>query len=114
MPSVQIGLVSGGQLILSGNPWSGTVGVQGLVIFRWDNAASGNVYIAFSGGMTVNSGGFSTSGGTAHSGLRDGMQLGRGDVYSPPKIAIGPSGSFQVYASPDAAASGNRLFFEIF
>ena len=115
MPSVQIGLVSGGQIVLSGDPWSGTAGYpQGLVVLRWERAASGNVYIALSGNMTVNSGGFSTSGGFAHSGLLDGMQLGPGDVYTIPKLALKTSGTCTIYATPDAAASGNRIFFEVF
>lgn len=114
MPSVRIGVVSGGQIVLSGVPWSGTACPQGLVVLRWERAASGNIYIALSGNMTVNSGGFSTSGGFAHSGLLDGMQLGPGEVYTIPKIGLQTSGTFTVYATPDAAASGNRLYFEIY
>lgn len=114
MPSMQIGLVSGGQIIISGNPWSGHISPQGLITFRWQRAASGNVYVGFSGGLTVNSGGFATSGGFAHSGLLDGMEIGPGDVYSTPRIATGLSGNFSVYATPDAGASGNRMYYEVF
>ena len=117
MPSVLVGLVSGGQRILSGfgGLWSGkALQPVGGVQLRWDRNASGNIYIALSGPMTVNSGGYSVSGGSAHSGLLDGMQIGPGGTYFVPRLGTGLSGFLDVFGAPEAAASGNRLYFEVF
>ena len=114
MPSIQVGLFSGGQILISGNPWSGLPSPAGFILLRWDRAAAGNIYVALSGGMKISSGGTSSSWGFAYSGLLDGMQLGPGDTYSIPKLALTVSGSLTIFGSPDAVASGNRLFYEVF
>lgn len=112
MPSTLIGnpLASGAQQVLSGNIWSGTgVSPQGGVHFQWDINASGSVYLALSGGATLNSGSYFLSGG----GLLDGVQLPPGRSYFMPKLAFKTSGEFNVFARHDPAASGNRLFYEV-
>ena len=114
MPSTILGnpVLSGAQIIVSGNPWSGQVRLpQGGIQLRLAPDASGNAYIGFSGAMTLNSGGMFLSGG----GLLDGMPLGRGDNYFIPRIAFQTSGTYNVYARHDAACSGQaRLYYEIF
>ncbi len=113
MPSILIGnpLASGAQIIVSGNPWSGTiVPITGLQL-RLDKAASGNVYIGLSGGTTMTSGGMFLSGG----GLLDGFLLGPGDAYFIPKGRFQFSGTYNVYARHDVACSGQaRLYYEAF
>lgn len=119
MPSVICTNQSGGQLIFSGNMWSGVFRPQAGVQFKADRVNSGSVYIAMSGNMTVQSGGFPLSGGL-YSGALDGMQLGPGDAYWLPAIAFankgGPtSGTPNIYAATDAGASGQaRLYVDAF
>lgn len=114
MPSTLLGnpLASGAQIIVSGNPWSGqNPRPQGGIQLRLSPTASGNAYVGLSGGMTVTSGGMFLSGG----GLLDGMVMAAGDSYWIPRIGTGQSGSYNVYAQVDAAASGQaRLHYEIF
>lgn len=125
MPSVLVGglATSGVTLVLSGSVSSGRImnrawpntGIQ----FRFDPiAGSGAVcFVGLSGGMTVNSGalgqGGSLSGGCL-SGMLDAMPLGAGDSYFVPRDAIPISGIFNVFAFPNGAASGQRLYFEVF
>ena len=116
---MRVGNRSGGQPIISGFPWGSgpnlkvhfpRTGVQ----LRWSANASGYCYIGLSGGMTVNSGGVLQS-GTDWVGVRDGMQLVPGDAYFVPRIGTGRSGLLEIFATCDAAASGQgRLYFEIY
>ena len=107
-------ILSGPQQIIIANPWSGGNPVPtGGIQFLWDRNATGNVYIGLSGNMTVNSGCMFLSGGP-NSGLSDGMQVAPGIPYFIPKQAFPFSGTFNVYAVPDATASGNRLYFQTF
>jgi len=111
MPSYLIGNRSGGDLLVSGNPWSGQIRPQGGVQLRLDKNASGTAYVAFSGGMTVTSGSVWLSGG----GLMDGSPLYPGDALFVPRIATGASGSFSLYVMADAAASGQaRLYYDVY
>lgn len=108
MPSMIIGNKSGGDLLISGNPWSGTT--RTVTELRWPAYASGHAYVALSGNMTVNSGGYSNS-GTA--GLMDGRCLAPGGVMLIPKSCVTASGLFNIYVACDAAASGQaRIYFE--
>lgn len=116
MPSFLIGNRPGGDVILSGqNYGSGGVrlprtGVQ----LRLDRAASGNAYVGLSGNLTINSGMISVVSGGPNSGLLDGMEMGPGDAYFIPAAAFPSSGTFNVFASCDAACSGQaRLFFDV-
>lgn len=119
MPSVILGRNSGGQLLISGNPYSGTGSYTGKfpiggIQFFADRNNSGAVYIGLSGGLTVTSGAFIASGGPA-SGMLDGMQVAPGGGYFIPRIGDGASGSFSIYADCDAACSGQaRVYFEVF
>ena len=115
MPSVLVGNQSGGQPIVSGNPWSGQNPVpQGGIQLRWDGTASGYLYVGLSGNLTVASGGLYQS-GSAWSGMLDGMQLSPGDTYWIPRIATGISGNINIFVTADAAASGQgRLYWEAY
>lgn len=112
MPSVVIGFVSGGQLLVSGNYASGQgYSPEGGVQIKADRSNSGSVYVALSGGVTVTSGGLFTSGG----GRMDGMQLAPGDAYWAPRIGITNSGALNIYVGCDAACSGQaRVYYEVF
>ena len=116
MPSFIIGNRSGGDPVVSGNPWSGQVGIAGQfptggVQLGLDKDASGCAYVALSGGVTVRSGGFFLSGG----GLLDGVQVHPGGAYFIPRIATGPSGFINIFVACDAAASGQaRLFYDVY
>lgn len=120
MPSTLLGnpYLSGGQLIISGNPWSGQIRPVGGVQLLLHPNSSGNAYITMSGGVrptsggpTVNSGGFFLSG----RGLMDGMLMSPGASYFIPRIGTGLSGFITVYANCDQAASGQaRLYYEVF
>lgn len=114
MPSTIIGnpVLSGPQPIVTGWPWSGNIRPQGGVMLRLDKTSSGTVFIGYSGGMTVTSGGMLLSG---TSGLLDGLPLYPGDVLWVPRIATGNSGSLSIYAVAEAACSGQaRLYYEMY
>ena len=121
MPSCIIdNSASGGQLIISGNFWSGKLLPVGGVNFVADPNNSGLIYIGFSGGLTVRSGNYPLSGGI-YSGANDGCPVKPGNTYFVPAIAFGNRGGFNsgqpnMYAACDAAASGGfaRLFFDTF
>lgn len=120
MPSVLLGFLSGGTNLLSGNYFSGQgafmpVGGVKLIMHPQN---SGYVYVALSGGITINSGGFQQSGSFLSGlGSRDGMPIGPGISYFIDKIAFPPnvkSGVPGIYVQPDANCSGQaRVFFEV-
>lgn len=118
MPSAILTAASGAPFpIISGNFWSGkAVTPVGGIRFRLDPAASGNAYISLSGvggsGGTIKSGGFFLSGYNT----TDGMLLApTDDGYFLPRLAIALSGTINVYAACDPAASGvARLYWEMF
>ena len=122
MPSAVIGgaggnQTSGGVLIISGGLWSGVphtpvprAGIQLLA----DINNSGNLYIAFSGGVTITSGGINTSGLPNMSGYMDGVQLTPGGSYFVPTLLVGVSGAPSIYALADANCSGQaRIYWEV-
>ena len=114
MPSTLIGNppASGGQILVSGFPWSGNIRPQGGVMLRLDKSSSGAIYIGLSGAMTITSGGLFLSGA---SGLLDGMPMYPGDAMWIPRIGTGNSGSLAIYALAEAACSGQaRLYYEVY
>ncbi len=118
MPSYLLGgAASGGTNLLSGNFWSGVGALHPYsnIRLKADNLNSGYVYIAFSGGMTIKSGGLNTSGFANNSGFMDGSPLAAGEVWFVPRLAVaGISGAPILYAAPDAAGSGHdRIFMEV-
>ncbi len=101
MPSVLTTNQSGGQYIMSGLQWSGFHQVPiGSLQLLWDPNASGNAYVALSGGVTIRSG-----------GLMDGFPLVPGASYQIPKLGAQTSGNIQVTFSADAACSGQAFMF---
>ncbi len=125
MPSILVGFASGnlnsgalgGTNILSGNYWSGQGALHpyGGVQIATAPSNSGNLYIGFSGGMTINSGGLNTSGASNFSGAMDGMVLPPGSSYFIPRLAFGTSGTPKLFVQPDAACSGQaRVYLEVF
>lgn len=116
MPSVVVGIISGGQNILSGNYFSGLGAshpVGGVQLLAW-SANSGSVYVALSGGITINSGVLG-SGGSTSGGRMDGIQLTPGIPYFLPKVGFSRSGTPQVFVTVDAAGSGQaRLYYEVY
>jgi hypothetical protein len=106
MPGVILTNASGGQNIVSGNFWSGQ-GAQrpvGGVQVVPGPANSGNIWIAASGGVTVNS-------GTA----MDGIPVKPGQAwFFPRSILFGQgSGAPQIWIAVDPNTSGfNSVFFE--
>ena len=110
MPSALIGGFSGGDLILSGNYFSGRRGPVGGIQLRWAGYASGNAYVGLSGGVTITSGGnFGQSGGL------DGMLMQPGDAYWVPNLGLGPSGTMNIYVAADSTTSGQgRIWYEVF
>ncbi len=110
MASTIVGLpvASGPQQLVSGNPWSGSFHPIGGLHVVLDVAASGSVYINFSGNATMNSGSFYTSGNT---GINDGYQLKPGGTTFIPKTAL-ISGTYNIFLWWDAACSGQaRLYY---
>jgi hypothetical protein len=112
MPSVLLGFVSGGTLLISGNPYSGLRrSPVGCIRLKVDLVASGPAYIGLSGGVTVLSGGFALSGG----GSMDGTPVYPGEEYTIPALAIPTSGTFNLYAGTELAASGRcRVYYEVY
>lgn len=117
MPSVLLGFTSGGCNILSGNYFSGlgTLHPVGGVQLTLDRSASGSVYVALSGKLTINSGGLNASGFPNFSGAMDGVQIAPGGAYFVPRIGIGPSSGPTLFVNPDANCSGQaRIFWEVY
>ncbi len=121
MPSIQLSNQSGGQPLWSGNPYSGKIIPVGGIQLVWDKSASGNVYVALSGKMTINSGGFNGGGLPDGSGMMDGIPIFPGGTYYVPKLGTGLSGTAGVSSGYpgvrvmcDDAASGNRLWYEVY
>lgn len=115
MPSILVGVISGGQLMVSGTLTSGRQPKpQGGIQIKAGGANSGNVYVALSGNMTINSGVLS-AGGVASGGNMDGLALSPGDAYWVPAGAMAVSGAINVYLGTDAASSGQaRIYYEIY
>lgn len=99
MPSLIVGAQSGGVPIVSGNPYSGKFPQFGGVSLRVTTNSSGSAFVAYSGNITMFSGGALTSGG-----LRDGLELRVGDPAV--GIAIPPNGLEGIYATVAATVSG--------
>lgn len=108
MPSSLPGFVSGGSLLVSGNPWSGNNVPIGGIQLKLAFNASGRVYVALSGNVTITSGGALASGG-----MNDGVELSPGEGYFIPKL--GASGIMSVFVAVPPAASGQcRIFWEAY
>ena len=113
MPSCLVGHMSGGQLIISGNPYSGRIVPVGGIQFATPQNGGANLYIALSGNMTVSSGVGVASG--VSSGFLDGMILRGASTYFIPRICFPVSGTFNVYAMSETPATSGvpRLYWEV-
>ena len=113
MPSTLPGFASGGQPIVSGNPWSGSIAPQGDVRLRLSEGVSGLVYVGValgraSGGITLSSGGAFSSGG-----LSDGYEMGPGDEHTVPRLQCsGQIDKIQVIV-PATVSGTMRLFWDV-
>lgn len=105
MPSLLVGAQSGGVPMVSGNPFSGRITQPGGALLRVAKSVSGLVYVGYSGGVTITSGGALSSGG-----LLDGIELANGEernIYSP------PGGLANIFLTTPAATSGTlRVFWD--
>lgn len=111
MPSFIFGGSSGGDLLISGNPWSGQIRPQAGIQLKLGSTSPGNIYVGLSGGVTVSSGGFFQSGG----GLMDGMEITPGQSYWIPRVATGLSGNISIYVNGEGACSGvSRIYYEVY
>ncbi len=111
MPStIFAAAVSGGQLLVSGNPFSGNLVFPTEVILTLSLSGAFNVGVALpalGGGVaTFNSGGSLTSGG-----LGDGFELQRGQPYSVFKGRL-TSGIASIRLVGPAESSGARINWE--
>ncbi len=114
-------------------PWSGRLEPIGGLQLRAARENSGSVYVSLSGGNffsgqigtlvgsggpTINSGGWTPLSGNISSGLMDGMQIGPGDAYFVPRIAIpntgASSGNWSICLGCDTLCSGGfaRVYVE--
>ncbi len=104
MPSLVLGqpFLSGVQILISGNPWSGSV-PNGGVRITVDTSASGSIYLGYSGNVTLFSGGMLLSGGGS---VTDGTQIKPGATYHVARSKMPISGTYNLYAWCDTACSG--------
>ncbi len=86
MPSTLPGSQSGGQPLVSGNPWSGSIVPAGEVKLKVSESVSGIVYVGVALGLTSAGIVFPAGGAFSSGGLSDGMELAAGDEYSIPKL----------------------------
>ena len=108
MASQLLEFTSGGQRLISGNPWSGRQPPT-LIEIRAAGTNSGSVYVGLSGGFTINSGRFGLSGAS----LMDGTPIAPGGLYTVPRSILHGSGTYNIFVNPDANCSGQaRLYFE--
>lgn len=113
MPSCQItGVVSGGFPLVGSNIYSGTTYPVGGIQLQYANSGIGPIYIGLpplsGSAVTIPSGGALSSGG-----LADGMELFPGGTYFVPKLRL-TSGIETIRVAAPAAASGTKLFWEVF
>jgi len=106
MPSAVIGFISGGVQLVSGNPYSGLpYQPRGITLKPSQTSGpqfSGAIYVGFSGGLTITSGGSLSSGGQL-----DGFELVPGNQIDWPVMG----GPVNIWAITPAASSGGRLFW---
>lgn len=111
MPSTQMFVQSGGIRLVSGDIYSGLPFPVGGVQLQWDAAASGPVYVGWSGTPTFLSGGSLSSGGMA-----DGYKMSPGDKFFVPKISMcNASGLPRIDAIKlvgPATASGGVMYWQ--
>ncbi len=118
MPSMQVGFFSGGQPLVSGNPFSGTLYPVGGVYLRLDASGTGPIYVGlpFPGQVIPVSGSpmtFLSGGGQSSGGLLDGMQLNSYDSpYFIPKLRL-TSGISTIRVNSLTGNSGVRLFWDV-
>lgn len=105
MPSAIPGNTSGGEQLISGNPYNGrSTPYTGVMLVLDNYALSGAVvYVGFSGGVTMASGGGMSSGG-----LNDGYPLYPGQTQSFP---LPPTGLAGVYLAVPSNYSGQARVF---
>ena len=111
MPStIFTAAVSGGQLLCSGDPWSGNLILPKQITFLLSLSGSFNVGVALpaiGGGVaTFNSGGSLSSGG-----LGDAYELQRGQPYTVPRGRL-TSGIQTIRLVGPAESSGSRVIWE--
>jgi hypothetical protein len=113
MPSYLVSNLSGGDLLYSGDLYSGYGAPYGGVIVTADKKNSGNIYVSLSGGMTIQSGGVWLSG---RAGVMDGIAIPPGTSYWIPKTGIvKTSGTLNIYVASDAACSGQAVaYYELY
>lgn len=99
MPSTLIGGQSGGVQLVSGNPWSGQMTAPTGLRLRVTSNSSGSAFIAYSGGITIFSGGALASGG-----MSDGLEMRVTDPWYTMQLPVG--GAQNIYATATAANSG--------
>jgi len=102
VPSTQLISQSGGVQLASGNVYSGRA-VTG-VFLRLAASGASPIYLGYSGGLTITSGGALASGG-----LMDGIELYQGQERY---MRCGPGGIASIFAAVPVASSGVRLFFD--
>lgn len=116
MPSAQVGTISGGMQLVSGNPGSGLLPkLVGGVQLKHSSSGIGPIFVGvtpnlyLSGNVvTISSGGGESSGG-----LQDGFELAPGDALFIPVLRLA-SGPMSIRLAAPAAASGTRIFWETF
>ena len=107
MPSTILGFYASGQQLVSGNPWSGRPTPFGTIQLFNDPASSGPAYVAYSGGVTITSGGALSSGG-----MLDGMPIFPGAARQIDRLCL-VSGVVNVFCTVTPAVSGRvRLYWE--
>lgn len=114
MPSTLVGFQSGGQPIVSGNPYSGRIAPVGGVQLLLGANASGTVYVGTalglsSGGITIQSGGDLSSGG-----LSDGLPIDPGGGLFIPALKCSGQIDKILVAVPPAVSGRCRLYWEAF
>lgn len=118
MPSTLLGFFSGGNFIVSGNPYSGNAVPYASVLLRNSTASSGAVYIGMMSGAILptgqpSAGGTITSGGNLSSGgMADWFEIPPGGNHTMPRLQCsGQIGKIGALVLP-AASGFVRLFWD--
>ena len=114
MPSTLPGFQSGGQPLVSGNPYSGQIFPVGGIQLWSAFDSSGSVYVGVglglhSGGITITSGGAFSSGG-----IDDGMEMRPGGAFFVPRLLCSGQVDKILLAVPAAVSGRCRIFWEGF
>ncbi len=112
MPStIFAGAVSGGQLLCSGNPFSGQLTLPHEINLKMSNSGIGFIYVSLPSVLTTSFATFTSGGSLTSGGLADAWELSKNQEMTIPRQRL-TSGIESIRLLGLEAASGTRIFWD--